>query len=205
MSNVNATSGPQISQSSMFAAPFPQQYNNFRSNNRSKGFRYQRNENRTACQICDKTNHTAKNCHHRLNLQYQPTYYNTSGSPQAHLVQYPQFQMMQHQNSSVPSSSGPNCQVPYSVPQPNFSAGILPIPPQAYFSPTCPPQYNYPLSPNYPQYPSAGSVSISTPSPSSSSNPSVSTGNWYLDSGATSHVTNELNNVSFPQPYTGNT
>lgn len=195
----------------MFAAPFPQQYNNFRSNNRSKEFRYQRNGNRPACQICDKTNHTAKNCHHRLNLQYQPTYYNTSSSPQsypqAHLIQYPQSQMLQGQNSTLQSSPEPSYQVPYQVPPSNFSAGILPTPPQAYFSLTLPPSYTYPVPsnyrPNYPQLQPSGSVSSSTPS--SSSPTPVPPGNWYLDSGATSHVTNELNNLSLQQPYTGNT
>lgn len=184
---------------SMFVAPYPQQYNSYKSNNKPKGFRNQRSGSRPACQICDKTNHTAKDCYHRLNLQYQPMPYNTNFSPQAHILQY-------HNPSAQPTAPlGANNQG--QVPQ-NFSAGLLPTPPQppqAYFAPTLTSQYSSstsscpPYNPSYPMnYPTVSAPSYSSPV----SGPS---GNWFLDSGATNHVTNELSNLSLHQPYNGNT
>ncbi|KAH7865590.1 hypothetical protein Vadar_008672 [Vaccinium darrowii] len=50
---------------------FPQNSSGFNRNNRGKGVSYGSNQ-KTGCQICGKTNHTAFYCYQRQNLQYQP-------------------------------------------------------------------------------------------------------------------------------------
>ncbi|KAH7842771.1 hypothetical protein Vadar_009028 [Vaccinium darrowii] len=164
---------PQQS-SPMYGASYPQSYNNFRNQrNGSRGFRNQRNGSRPACQICDKTNHTAKNCHHRLNLQYQPQTYNNP-----HMQPYPQAHMLQYNHPSIQPSvtpmqyNNPSVAGPSQVPSPSFTPGLLPTPPQAYFTPTqtvpYQPQYTPPTQYTSP-YPIAPSFSSTVP---------VTSGNW---------------------------
>ncbi|KAH7859814.1 hypothetical protein Vadar_005785 [Vaccinium darrowii] len=127
----------------MFPALYPQQQNrNWNASNKSRGYKNQRNGPKSPCQICNKTNHTAKDCYYRANLTYQPpSYYNNAhgtfhSSPQAHMLQYtPQ--------SPFPASHNP-------------TAGLLPLP-QAYSTTAYPSTYstpNYPLpSPSFPPPP----------------------------------------------------
>lgn len=199
----NSQNIPQLvhsqQQPPMFTTSYPQQYNrNWNTNNRPRGYRYQRNGPKSPCQICNKTNHTAKDCYHRSNLNYQPPpFYNTplttQSFPQANVLQfYPQNPLLQ---SSAPN---PN----FCAPSPSSHAGILPIP-QTYFTPSI----SYPATTSNTQQPLYSHTSPAPPGFVTSSLPSTSTspGSWFLDSGATNHVTNDLSNLSLQHPYSGNT
>lgn len=127
---------PPQQQSFVFVSPYPQQFNNFRNQNRSRGFKNQRNGSRAPCQICDRTNHTAKDCYYRLNLQYSSPSYSSfvpsSPIPQAHMLQSPSSTHYQPPSVSQSYSSSVN-------------ARLLPTP-QIYFSPTQSFPHPYPAS-----------------------------------------------------------
>lgn len=110
---------PQQQQPSMFVSPYPHQFNNFRNQNISRRFRNQKNGSRAPCQICDRTNHTAKDCYYRLNLQYSSPSYSSSVPsspiPQAHMLQSPSPTHYQPPGVSQTYSSSVN-------------AGLLPTP-----------------------------------------------------------------------------
>lgn len=156
----------------MYPATYPQPQNrNGNNNNRSRGFRNQREE---VCQICNKTNHTAKTCYYRSDLNYQPpSYYSSYNNASTQRPPIPQAHMLQTYPypALYPSTTNP---------------GLLPLPPSC-------PNYSVP----YPSTYSTSSYPVYTPSPSSTFPPTVPPpSNWYLDSGATNHVTNDFSQLS---------
>lgn len=172
----------------MYQATFPQQQQNrnWNGNDRSRNNRNQRGSGNNPCQICNKTNHTARTCYHRSNLNYQTpssfpytnNYTQRPPIPQAHMIQTPPY-LPEH---------GPS----------QFTPRLLPTP-QIFFqsSTAYPSLYStnmYPFNPvsshnSYPPF---------SPSPYPTSQPPS---HWYLDSGATNHVTNDFNNLSLQQSY----
>lgn len=160
----------------MYPVTYPQSQNRNWSNNGNRsrgGFRNQRGD---PCQICNKTNHTAKTCYYRSNLNYQPpSYYPSYNNASTQRPPIPQAYMLQTFPYSVPCSS-------------TTTPGLLPLPPNC-------PTYTTP----YPSTYSTSSYPAYTPSSTFPSTipPSVPPpSNWYLDSGATNHVTNDFSQLS---------
>ncbi|GFZ05551.1 hypothetical protein Acr_17g0011230 [Actinidia rufa] len=131
--------------------------------------------NKVACQICNRTNHTAVNCYHRLNLNYQPRVQGSSRNSQ--------FRGQQQFN------------------HPNIGAQN-PVVNQHQFYP----QHGMPgKSVSFPMYqPQRASFSLQK---ATSSFYTIScvlfTQQLVFDSGASSHITHDLSNLSIQQPYTG--
>ncbi|KAH7840568.1 hypothetical protein Vadar_018705 [Vaccinium darrowii] len=186
---------PLISQQQppMFHTSLPQSsnrnWNNASSSNRSRGYRNQRGDN--ACQICNKTNHTAKTCYYRSNLSYQPPTYSS-------------YNNNAPQQRSFYSNTAPQAHM-LQTSYPQTSPGLLPLP-TPYPPPTntiaYPSTYsttNYPSYSPYPQLPSTNTIACPSPYPTTSHSYPTSSpppSNWYLDSGATNHVTNDFSNLS---------
>lgn len=179
---------------------------------------------RTECQICGKTNHTDFYCHHRQNLQYQPPSFVVSG-PRRSVHQswqgngaYQSWNGGNNPVNTLPQSwnSGNNMMFsrPFSGPTAGYQGSYAP---QANMS-----TFNSGVhSAFYTSYPSSQEfVSSSTPSGFTGyfaqighngqfghrgygpafSPPSQSSSNWYFDSGASTHVTHDLANLSQSQP-----
>lgn len=191
----------------MYQAIYPQQQQRNWSTNRQRDYRGQnrgsnsdyRGQNRGSnapCQICNKTNHTAKTCYYRSNLNYQPpsaSHYNHNYSPSQQILPnqpMPQAHMLQY-NSPMPTfpcHTNTSQTGLLSLPQPYNTNTSQPYP--SVYSTNYSPPNHYPFAPTSSQF-----------APSSS----APSGNWYLDSGATHHVTNDLANLSLQQAYSGST
>lgn len=213
-------------QTSNVAGPFyPQQgYNQFNRNmnfsggsNRWRGGKGPGSgqNSRVECQICGKYNHTAFYCHHRQNLQYQPSMFMFSGPRRSANQSWNNGNYHQSWNNG-------NYQSGSFLPQNNmsqrsYSGNIGSVPPQANMFTYTPfaqsqgtpagfsgyaPVQAFVASGSTSSFPGSSQLNqgYSGVSGYTVGNPIQPSNNWYFDSGASSHVTHDLANLSQPQP-----
>lgn len=216
-------SGPFFSQSpqgyQMFLPPqlFPQAQGNsgnrFNGNNRFKP-KGQNFGSKVECQICGKTNHSAKTCYYRntdtpffgQNFQSFPRHPPPVWKPQQSFF-----------NEKGGSSQNQSPRVHYTVTGPSSSVSGYDtgfhglnsgfggdFSSQGYPQPTA-----FSAIPS-PGFQSMSQVPIFTASSSAASNSGLGQGtqsqspqNWYFDSGATNHVTSDVTTLTHAQPYAG--
>lgn len=171
------------------------------------------------CEICGKSNHSTKYCHYRPqspyfpNLQWRPLAqaapwmsYSTplihgypSGMPM-YQPQIPQSQspMVQQFGPSQTSSAPiPSPQTPFA----GFTE-VFSVPSMDYYS-GCYTGTHQSFAPSPAGVRGAQFNVSNSMLPSVASSSSVSAQPWYFDSGATHHITNNLQNLANPQPTSG--
>lgn len=218
------TQPSQATQSTQFVPYRSQDQRNF---NRNRA--YDNSGRRNGCQICGRTNHSAYYCHHRQNMSLPPPSQFSSGQ-QGYSQGYVSSGQWRPSQGYQPQNRGqqgfqPQGHMVYSSmsPQANFVTGPaaypsfspehcpVPVPPTAPL-PSLPPYigdsmfYQGPLAHQGFQphlSPTVGTYQGSVPQAFQIGNASPSSQQWIFDSGATTHVTNDLSNLSLHQPYMG--
>lgn len=161
-----------------------------------------------SCQICGKFNHQTLTCYHRQNLGYRPSVYHQFEPQHGQSLSLfrPQHQALMVGNGSLMSfPSGP------STVQPSYNGYSQ----QNFFAPSYSQHHHNGFSqqlytglgsaPHY--YQGYTPTSLYQGSPGASSSQSVFPGGapscvpsapWYFDSGAISHVTNDVTQITTP-------
>ena len=207
---LNSTANLSIVPSAQFASSGQNQYNNrgnngyrggfnnFRGGNRGRhrggGRSFGRGNQRVYCQLCGKPGHVVLQCYRRFDQQYNgPLAQGTSAqgnqnqnfhSNQANQSNQAFFTQQQLQNSSFEQGGNHNAMFHNENVLTGASSSAYGAPGSAYGAPSS-------------AYGAPSSAYFATPE-------SVMDQAWYVDSGATNHVTANLNNLSVRSEYKGN-
>lgn len=202
------------------ASHFSQSSNRFQNSNRNRskgqGLITFPRPTWPACQICGKDNHSARTCHFR---NTQTSGFPSPGYAVPGMFSPPGFQLAGYHSSPLwrPGSGSPSFQGPFQMPvsYPQYSpvpmSHHLFVPPGnasgygsggGYIGTNSPPVTGSGVLGNTLSPASAFSACYASGTSLPEVSNSATAQSWYLDSGATNHVTTDSSNILCPQPYT---